>query len=162
MSNQCSQCHELWTWITTSKNSGRLQVTRDPKRTKKSRLYLDLTFRGDSLAIKPQRYNNDTEELCQSSWKNCFGEVTKGSQWSQQRTGMWETVTLAWTLSALPAYVWQMQQIKPYLLLLGIKQNNASKYSHEKLAAVVSCVGKKNMYGKPEECIVYCFKNRFF
>lgn len=90
------------------------------KRPANSRPSLDPTLRGDSLGRKPRGYNNDIEEMCQSIGKGCFGNITKGSQWLQQRTVVMERLTLARTLSAVPAWVWQMQQINPYRLPLGI------------------------------------------
>lgn len=86
MSNQCAWTYERWTWITSSGSTGRLQVKRDPKGTWKSRLGLELAFRGDSLGTKPKGCNNDTVEMCRSNWKRSFGSVTKGAQWLQERT----------------------------------------------------------------------------
>lgn len=100
---------------------------------------LELTSRGDTLGPKPRGYNNDRVEMCRFTWKRSFGSATKGVQWLQERT-RGKSLILAWTLSAVPARVWQMQQINPYLLPIGIKQNNASKCWPRKLAAIVTFV----------------------
>lgn len=154
MSNQCVRPHEPWTWIPSSGNTGRLQVERDPKGTWKWRQSSELTFSGDSFGTEPKGYNNGTWEMCRSNWKRSFGSVTK-AQWLQERTVVRESLILAWTLSAVPAWVWQMQQINPYLPPFGIKQNNASKCCPGILAVIVTFVEKKkNALERPSVCIV--------
>ncbi len=75
---------------------------------------------------------------------------------SGYKRGQWwgKSLILAWTLSAVPAWLWQMQQINPYLLPLGIKLNNASKCWPGKLAVIVTFVEKCSWETECAHCVM--------
>lgn len=136
MSNQCAWPHEPWTWITSSGSTGRVQVKRNPKGlgTCIQRTHFGYKAKG----VQQWHSRNVLIQL-----KEVFWQCNKrGSVATREDIGEGKSLILAWTLSAVPAWVWQMQQINPYLLPFGIKQNNPSKCWPGKLAVIVTFVEK--------------------
>lgn len=82
---------------------------------------------GDKAKGVQQWHNSNVLMQLEEVFWQCNKRGLMATREGSGETKNKKALKLARTLSAVPAWVWQMQQINPYLLPFGIKQNNTSK-----------------------------------